>query len=149
MKFAVRTAAIGILVVCAHAEAADWPTLFEAGNVRLSLSPAGRKMADGTHIVQYRIDFKEENRTPAGKPFKSSTMTVLVSCDAKTVALTGYVANADAGGKGAEATRETVAKPTPQKVLPGSSDEKIWTAVCAPQPAAPAKPATPALPAKK
>jgi hypothetical protein len=154
MKFAIRAVAFGFLIVGVHAEAADWPTIFEAANARLTISPTGRKMADGTHVVQYRIEFKDDNRTPSGQPFKSSTMTVLVSCEAKTVALTGYVANAEPGGKGAEVTRETIAKPTAQKVTPGSSDEKIWTAVCAPQPAAPAVPATataarPAAPAKK
>jgi hypothetical protein len=137
MKFAVRAAAIGFLLACAHAEAADWPMIFEAANARLSINPSGRKMADGTHVVQYRIDFAEASRTPAGKPFKSSTMTVFVSCDAKTVTLTGYVAHAEAGGQGVEVARETIAKPTPQKVVPGSSDDKIWSAVCAPP--APAK----------
>jgi hypothetical protein len=149
MKPTQRIALFAAITLSCAAYAAEWQTLIETADARLALNPEGRKTAAGVHTVEYRIDFKQPRKLPDGKAVSSSTMTVMVSCPAQTVALTQTVAHAEAGGKGAVAMRDKVATPVANRVMPGSSDELVYKAVCAPA-AAPAKPAAPApAPAKK
>ena len=158
MKRPLHLAFLALMAGSAAASAADWLPLAENPSMRLTLNPSGRKVNDGSHIVQYRIDLKSPQKTADGKTYQSSTMTVSVSCTAKTVALTNYAVHGGAAGSGEVVSTHKVAAPVANKVVPSSSDELVWNAVCSPpQPAAapgapaaasPAPAAKPAAPKK-
>lgn len=149
MKQPSRIALFALVTLASAAFAAEWQALIETADARLLLNPE-RKAAPGGQSVQYRIDFKQPRKLPDGKTVNSSTMTVMVSCPGQTVALTDTVAHSEAGGKGIVVMRDRIASPVANRVLPGSSDELVYKAVCAPAAAAPAKPASPApAPARK
>lgn len=148
MKQSIRIALFAALALASSpvAFAAEWVTLIETADARLTLNPEGRKSESGLHFAQYRIDFKQPRKLPDGKSVSSSTMSVMVSCSAQSVALVESVAHSEAGGKGTVVLRDKVASPVANRVTQGSSDELIYKAVCRP-PAAPAKPASPLSPA--
>jgi hypothetical protein len=143
MNRSKRLALFAALCLGQPAFAADWVQLADNALVTLSLNP-DRKTEAGGQVVQYRIDFKEPRKFPDGKTLSSSTMTVLVSCPAQTLALTETVAHSGTAGTGTEVLREKVKAPVANRVMPGSSDEIIFTAVCPGAKLAPAVPARPA-----
>jgi hypothetical protein len=146
MKFPVRLACFALLAVSTTALAAEWLPLLDGPGVRMSLNPSGRKTPDGRHVIQYRIDFKEAQKTPDGKTYKSSTVWAVIGCKQRTIAAVELAAHADEGGKGKEVMSQKIAKPEPKPVS-GGSEELLWNAVCAPPKPAAAPPAP--APAKK
>jgi len=147
MKPALRLVFLALLALSNAASAAEWTSLADNAAMRLSLNPARSKAKDGANVTQYRLDFKSPQKDAEGKTYQSSTMTVNVSCTAKTVALTEYQVHAAPGGQGAVLKTEKVAAPVATKVAAGSSDELVWNAVCEPKAAtAPATTAAPAAP---
>jgi hypothetical protein len=154
MKFPIHATIAAVLAAAMPALAAnpaEWILLSDNPSGRLLLNPAGRKTPEGAHLVEYRIDFKAPQKNDAGKTYQSATMSVRLSCVAKTMALTDVASHAAPGGKGAEVTREKFAAPVPQPVAGGSS-ELIWKTVCEPPKpgaAAPAAAAPAPAPVKK
>jgi hypothetical protein len=139
MKFPLRLACLALLALSTTALAAEWLSLVDNPQVRMSLNPAGQKTADGRHIVQYRLDFKEPQKTPDGIAYRSTTVMAVIACKQKTIAGVNFAVHSEAGGKGKQVIGHKNDKPEP-KAINGGSEELLWNAVC-PKPNSSASPA--------
>jgi len=149
--------AVALLALCAGAHA-EWKQLAESPFGTMTYDTASVKPDQGRTRLQYRIDFPIERKNPAGKTYRSATMTVAVDCKAATVSVLDLQTNAQNKGQGAVVDRQTLPPSAGEKVAPSSSNEAIFKAACpgVPLPVAQAAPgaqpaasATPAKPAKK
>ena len=140
---------IGVLLVVAFGTlslpgAAAWEELRRNDSQRLAVDPASIKKRGDEVTFRYLVDFRQKQGDFKTAEYRSLTVRAAIRCKPKTIALreTEVFAGPEAKGASVGMMKPTRDEARFNKIEQGTSDEELFTRVCAP-PKPAAKPEAP------
>ena len=114
--------------------AAAWEELRRNDSQRLAIDPASIKKRGDEVTFKYLVDFRQKQGDFKTAEYRSLTVRAAIRCKPKTIALRETEVYVGPEAKGAAAG---IMKPTPadsrfKKIEEGTSDQELYTRVCAP-----------------